>query len=160
MAALLIPILIFAALLSSPAMAEAAGATCKSLCQTALKATGNSKKLKYKSEAAQDFAGFSFSQQKKVSSIMYVFDAKEVYCLCVVKAASPAAASSLQKNLKSYQSNNCNSNYLGDYSSTEQKVLKNAVYGRRGEYVWYIAMSPNKSVNKKGQAKIIKALKA
>lgn len=159
-AAMLMISLVFAMVLSSPAMAEAADASCKSLCQTALKATGNSSKIKYKSEDAHDFAGFSISQYKKVSSIMYIFDAKEVYSLCVVKAASSADAAVLQKSMKSYKSNNCSSDYLGDYSAEEQKVLKNAVYGRKGKYVWYIAMSPNKSVNQKGQTKIKKALKA
>lgn len=153
-------ILLFALVLSNFVMTEAASVNCKNLCKTALKATGNSDKLKYQSQDEHDFAGFSISQYKKVSSIMYIFDSKEVYSLCVVKAKSTSNAVSLQKSMKSYKSNNCNSDYLGDYSPEEQKVLKNAVYGRKGKYVWYIAMSSAKSVNEKAQAKMIKDLKA
>ena len=49
-------------------------------------------------------------------------------------------------------------NYLSDYSKTEQKVFKNAIYGKKGTFVWYIAMSPSKAVNKKGQAALKKKL--
>ena len=55
------------------------------------------------------------------------------------------------KSLKAYKANNSSSDYLSDYSAFEQKLFKNAVCGRKGKYVWYIAMSEKKSVNKKGQ---------
>lgn len=87
---------------------------------------------------------------------MYLCDAKEVYSICVAMAGNTDDAKSLLKTLKTYKTNNCSSTYLSDYSSTEQKVFKNAVCGRKGNYVWYIAMSPRKSANTKGQ----KALKS
>lgn len=133
-------------------IAHAAGSDMKSLCSEVLKVTGNKNKLKYKSEKATDFAGFSIADCKKVSSIMYVCDDKEVYSLCVAKAKNAKGASKLLKSLKSYKKANANSDYLSDYSKQEQKVLKNSVCGKKGSYVWYIAMSGSKSVNKKGQS--------
>lgn len=133
-------------------MAHAAGSDMKSLCSEVLNVTGNKDKLKYKSEKATDFAGFSIADSKKVSSIMYVCDDKEVYSLCVAKAKTAKGASKLLKSLKSYKKANANSGYLSDYSKQEQKVLKNSVCGKKGSYVWYIAMSGSKSVNKKGQS--------
>lgn len=129
----------------------AAKPNCKTACAAALKATGNSAKIKYTSKNAFDFGGFSASARKKVSSIMYLCDAKEVYSICVVKAGSRSDANTLYKTLKSYKTNNCSSGYLSDYSKEEQKVLTNAVCGKKGKYVWYIAMSENKATNTKGQ---------
>ena len=43
-------------------------------------------------------------------------------------------------------------------SSTEQKVFKNALCGKKGRYVWYIALSHQKAVNTKGQDAIKKKL--
>ena len=128
-----------------------AAVSCKTLCQAALKKTGGESKLKYQSAKAEDFGGFSASDRKKVSSVMYVCDEKEAYSLCVAKASSNSDAADLLKSLKSYKSANSSSDYLSDYSSDEQKVFKNALCGRKGKYVWYIAMSSKKSVNKKGQ---------
>ncbi len=156
-----LPALLLAALmalglmLQAPYRANAKETGCKALCKAVLKATGGSGKLEYQSDKAADFAGFSVSERKKVSSIMYVCDGKEVYSVCVAKAASKSDGADLLKSLKAYKSNNTGSDYLSDYSKTEQKVFKNAVCGRSGKYVWYIAMSSSKSVNKKGQ----KALK-
>ena len=64
----------------------------------------------------------------------------------------------LYNALKKYQKANSKSDYLSDYSKTEQKVFKNAIYGKKGTFVWYIAMSPSKAVNKKGQAALKKKL--
>ncbi|MDD5949166.1 MAG: hypothetical protein PUC39_05510 [Lachnospiraceae bacterium] len=137
-----------------------AGSTvsCKSLCNTALKATGNSSKLKYMSSSSSDFGALSYSDRKKVKSIQYVFDTKEVYSLCVMEASNTSDAKALASVLKNYKKRNCKSDYLSDYSSTEKKVFKNAVYGRKGNYVWYISMSSDKSKNKKGQTALKKKL--
>lgn len=81
-----------------------------------------------------------------------------MYSLCVLQAKSPASAKSLLKQLQKYKKNNGNSGYLQDYSSTEQKVFQNAVCGRKGTYVWYIAMSDTKTANIYGQKAIKKKL--
>lgn len=141
----------------NPVDAEAA-VSCKSLCSAALKATGGAAHLKYKSDNAYDFGALPASAKKKVKSISYICDEKEVYSLCVIQAKNTAGAKSLQKQLNTYKKNNSKSSYLSDYSSDEQKVFKNAICGRQGKYVWYIAMSPDKAVNKKGQTAIKKAL--
>lgn len=135
-----------------------AGVSCKALCGAALKAAGGSSHLKYKSEDAMDFGGFSVSERKKVSSVMYLCDSKEVYSICVAGAKNKGDAAALYKALKKYKSNNVKSDYLSDYSSSEQKVFQNAVCGKQGNYVWYIALSANKSDNKKGQSAIKKKL--
>ena len=143
-------VMVFGMFLQVPVLADAA-VSCKTLCQAALKKTGGESKLKYQSAKAEDFGGFSASDRKKVSSVMYVCDEKEAYSLCVAKASSNSDAADLLKSLISYKSANSISDYLSDYSSDEQKVFKNALCGRKGKYVWYIAMSSKKSVNKKGQ---------
>ena len=131
---------------------------CKSLCSAALKTTGGSKKLKYTSESAIDFGGLSASARKKVKEIQYICDSKEVYSLCVIRAKNTKDSAKVLKALKKYKKNNCNSDYLSDYSATEKKVFKNAVCGKKGAYVWYIAMSPKKAKNNKGQKSIKKRL--
>lgn len=137
---------------------EAKNISCKSLCSAAMKATGGSANLKYQSDNAIDFGALSASGRKKVKSIQYVCDSKEVYSLCVLRAKSTAGAKALLKQLQKYKKNNCNSNYLQDYSSTEQNVFKNAVCGKKGTYVWYIAMSNTKTANINGQNAIKKKL--
>lgn len=132
--------------------------TCKKLCGSALKATGGSKKLKYTSASAMDFGALSSSARKKVISIQYVCDAKEVYSLCVIETKKASHAKSLLKALNKYKKGNCKSDYLSDYSSTERKVFRNAVCGKKGKYVWYIAMSPKKKVNSRGQTALKKRL--
>lgn len=144
--------------LHMPIVAGAAAPKCKTLCQAALKATGNGGKIKYQSTSASDFGGFSVSDCEKVSSVMYICDEKEAYSICVAKASSKSNAAALLKTLKTYKSNNSSSDYLSDYSSDEQKVFKNAVCGKKGNYVWYIAMSTSKSVNKKGQTELKKKI--
>ena len=44
-----------------------------------------------------------------------------------------------------------------DYTKSEQSVLKSAVYGRKGKYVWYISMG-NTTNNKKGERAVKKVL--
>lgn len=127
---------------------------CKSLCSAALKATGGSQYLKYKSTSAIDFGALSYSARNKVKAIQYVCDSKEVYSLCVMQASNKSGAKTLHKQLKKYIKNNKNSMYLSDYSSSEQKVFKNAVCGRKGSVVWYIAMSAGRAENIKGQKAI------
>lgn len=144
-------IMILGALVQAPVYVQAASVRCKSLCQTVLKETGGESHLKFQSKKAADFGGFTVADRKKVSSIMYVCDEKEAYAVCVVKASSNSDAADLLKSMKSYKSNNSSSDYLSDYSSDEQKVFKNAICGKKGKYVWYIAMSTKKSVNKNGQ---------
>lgn len=133
--------------------------TCKTICGSALKATGGSKKLKYTSVSAMDFGALSSSARKKVVSLQYVCDAKEVYSLCIIQTKKSSHAKSLLKTLNKYKKANCKSDYLSDYSSTERKVFRNAICGKKGNYVWYIAMSPKKKVNLKGQTAIKKKLK-
>lgn len=132
--------------------------SCKALCSAALKAIGGDGKLKYTSTSAIDFGGLSASARDKVKNIQYICDAKEVYSLCLIEAGNTANAKAVLKALKKYKKNNCSSNYLSDYSSTEKKVFRNAVCGRKGKFVWYIAMSPKKAKNNKGQAAIKKKM--
>ncbi len=153
---LLAAVLMFGAMLQFPVTAEAA--SCKSLGKAALEATGGSGKLKYQTTKADEFGGFTIAEAEKVSSIVYLCDEKEVYSLCVAKASSKAKADELLKSLKAYKEHNSGSDYLSDYSSDEQKVFKNALCGKKGKYVWYIAMSASKSVNKKGQTALKKQL--
>lgn len=133
-------------------------ADCKSLCGAVLKVTGGTGQLKYQSASAFDFGGLSASAKKKVKSISYLCDAKEVYSLCVMQAKNVSDAKMLQKQMKKYKKNNGKSAYLSDYSSAEQSVFKNAVYGRKRQFVWYIAMSAEAKVNAKGQEALLKKL--
>lgn len=151
----LLAAVLFAGALEMPVLTRAAAkVTCKSLSKAALDKTGGSSKLKYQTTKKDGFSGFTVSDNKKVSSLVYLCDAKEVYAICVVKASSSANAASLLGSMKSYKEQNSQSDYLSDYSASEQKVFKNAVCGKKGRYVWYIAMSTKKSVNQKGQTKI------
>jgi hypothetical protein len=132
--------------------------SCKTLCSKALKAAGGSSHLKYSSVSAMDFGALSAGDRNRVKEIQYVCDAKEAYSLCIMKTANPKNAGKLLKAMKSYKKSNCKSNYLSDYSATEQKVFRNAICGKKGNYVWYIAMSTDKKDNQKGQKAIVKAL--
>lgn len=159
---LLVLTLLSGAFLQAPAKASLqakSAADCKSLCSAVLKTAGGAKKLKYTSTSAIDFGALSASERSKVKSIRYICDSKEVYSLCVIQAKSTAGAKKLVKCLKKYKKNNCGSDYLSDYSKTERKVFKNAIYGRKGKYVWYIAVSPKKAKNQKGQTAIKRGCK-
>lgn len=135
-----------------------AAVSCKSLCGAALKASGGSENLEYQSDNAMDFGALSASARKKVKAMQYVCDSKEVYSLCVMQAKNAAGAKALQKQLQKYKKSNSGSDYLQDYSSEEQEVFKNAICGRKGKYVWYIALSPQEEVNIKGEKAIKKKL--
>ncbi len=137
-------------LLQAPCAANAK-ASAKSLCKAALDATGGESQLKFQTTKAGDCPIFTVAQGKKISSIAYLCDDKEIYSICVVKAAKKVDASGLLKSIKEYKKNNSNNDYLSDYSKTEQKVFRNAICGKKGSYVWYIAMSSQKAVNQKGQ---------
>ncbi len=151
--------LLVTGLVYQPAKTAQAAPSCKSLAKAALKSTGGVSYLKYTSKSAKDFGALGKSARKKVKSIMYLFDDKEVYSVCVMKAKKTSGAKSLLKTLKKYKKNNCsNDYYMTDYSADEQAVLKNAICGRKGKYVWYIAMSGDKSANTKGQKAIKKKL--
>ena len=156
---LLVFTIVFTAGISVKIPAQAKGEVdCKSLCVAALKATGGGKKLKYTSTSAIDFGALSVSERGKVAGIQYVCDAKEVYSLCVIETKKASQAKGLLNALKKYKKRNCSSDYLSDYTATEKKVLKNAIYGKKGKYVWYIAMSSKKENNNKGQAAIKEVL--
>ncbi len=133
-------------------------ANCKALCSAALKATGGSANLKYASKSALDFGALSSAARKKVKAMQYVFDAKEAYSLCVMEAKNVSQAKSLFGTLNKYKKRNCKSDYLSDYTTAEKQVFQNAVCGQKGKYVWYIAMSPKKDVNMKGQTALKKKL--
>lgn len=134
-------------------------ATCNSLFSATLKVSGNSSKLKYTSTSTDDFGALSASDAGKVKNIRYACDAKEVYSLCVIEAKKASDAKSLLKTIKKYKKNNTSNNYyLSDFTKTEQQVLKNAVCGKKGKYVWYIAMSSKKADNTRGQTAIKKKL--
>ena len=115
-------------------------------------------KIRHSSAAALDFGALTHSVRSQVKTIQYVCDSKEAYSLCVMEAKNGKGAKKLYNALKKYQKANSKSDYLSDYSKTEQKVFKNAIYGKKGTFVWYIAMSPSKAVNKKGQAALKKKL--
>lgn len=109
-----------------PQMGQAAKKkeSCKTLCGYALKTTGGAKKLKYSSAAALDFGALTHSVRSQVKTIQYVCDSKEAYSLCVMEAKNGKGAKKLYNALKKYQKANSKSDYLSDYSKTEQKVFK------------------------------------
>lgn len=144
-------------LLQSMVLADAK-VSAKSLCKAALDVTGGSDQLKSQTTKASDCPIFTIAQSQKISSIAYLCDDKEIYSICVAKVSKKSDVSDIYNSIKTYKNNNSNSNYLSDYSATEQKVFKNAVYGKKGKYVWYIAMSSKKDVNKKGQDALKKQL--
>ena len=137
--------------------AAQSAADCATLCKAALKITGNSDKLKYKSESSIDFGALDSSDRKLVSQIIYLCDKKEAYSIAVINTKSTKDAKALYKSLRTYKKNNSKSDYLSDYSADEQKVFKNAVVAKKGTHVWYIAMSGKKS-NNKGSKAISKSL--
>ena len=100
-AVLLLAAALFAGALEMPVLVQAASkVTCKSLCKAALGKTGGSSKLKYQTTKKDGFSGFTVSDNKKVSSLVYLCDEKDVYAICVVKASSSANATSLLGSMK------------------------------------------------------------
>ena len=130
----------------------------KKACAAAIKATGNVKKITYKSTTASDFDAISFTHQKKVASSFFVTSDNMAYCVCVARAKNVNYAKKLYKAFKNYKYNKTHDTYFKkDYTKSEQSVLKGAVYGRKGKYVWYISMG-NTTNNKKGERAVKKVL--
>ena len=130
----------------------------KKACAAAIKATGNVKKITYKSTTASDFDAISFTHQKKVASSFFVTSDNMAYCICIARAKNVNYAKKLYKAFKNYKYNKTHDTYFKkDYTKSEQSVLKSAVYGRKGKYVWYISMG-NTTNNKKGERAVKKVL--
>jgi hypothetical protein len=122
-----------------------AASKVKNACAAALKATGNADKLGYKSSTPTDFDAISYKHNKKVSSMYFVTSDNTAYIICVAKAKSTNNASELLKAFQTYKYNQIHGTYFKtDYTKAEQNVLKNAIYGKKGKYVWYISMSSKK----------------
>ncbi|MFR2593928.1 MAG: hypothetical protein ACLTAS_10090 [Butyribacter sp.] len=80
------------------------------------------------------------------------------YCVCIARAKNVNYAKKLYKAFKNYKYNKTHDTYFKkDYTKSEQSVLKSAVYGRKGKYVWYISMG-NTTNNKKGERAVKKVL--
>ncbi|MDD7403572.1 MAG: hypothetical protein SO170_07645 [Butyribacter sp.] len=138
---------------------KAAGSKEKAMCAAALKRTGNAKKLNYKSTTPYEFDAISYKHQKKVKSMYFVTSDNTAYVICVAKAKTTKQAKALYSAFGKYKYNKMHDTYFKkDYKKSEQSVIKNAVYGRKGAYVWYIAMSSKKK-NLAGQAAIKKKIK-
>ncbi|MBR1740590.1 MAG: hypothetical protein IJ733_01725 [Lachnospiraceae bacterium] len=130
----------------------------KTACATALKATGNAKKLTYKTSTPSDFDAISFRHDRKVSAIYYVTSDNTVYNVCVAKAKTTANAKTLYQAFAAYKKDRLASEYFkADFTKTEQNVMRNAIYGRKGKYVWYISMSSKKK-NQAGEKALKKKL--
>ncbi len=130
----------------------------KSACAAAVKATGNVKKLTFKTSTPSDFDAISFRHDKKVRAIYYVADDKTVYNICAVEAKTVSNAKKIYKAFAEYKESRLHNEYFKtDYSKTEQNVMKNAIYGIKGKYVWYISMSSKKK-NEAGQIALKKKL--
>ena len=137
--------------LGKPPITADAAASAKSLCKAALDATGGSKQLTSQTTQAGDCPIFTVAQSKKISSIAYLCDDQEIYSICVAKAAKKSDASDLLKSIKTYKKNNSSSDYMGDYSQTEQKVFKNAVCGKKDSTSGTLLCHPIKTLIKKGR---------
>ena len=143
----------------NPGRAEAAAADqVKNACAAALKATGNKDKVKYQSASGADFDGIPMNLEKKLSAVFLVMDDKAVYNICVANAKTVKTAKSLYKAFAAYKKQRVADNYFKtDFSKTEQNIIKSAIYGRKGKFVWYISMS-SKANNLKGEAALKKKL--
>lgn len=130
----------------------------KKACAAAVKATGNAKKLAYKTSTPSDFEAISYQYDKKVKAMYYVTSDNTVYNVCVAQAKTTADAGKLYKAFAAYKKVRLESEYFKtDFTKTEQNVMRNAVYGRQGKYVWYISMSSKKK-NQAGQTALKKKL--
>lgn len=137
--------------------AEASAAdTVKSACAAALKATGNKDKVKYQSTSA-DFDGIPYKLSEKLSAIFFITNDNGVYNICVTRAKTKGIAKELYQSFASYKKQMVKNPYLNDYSKAEQSVIKNAVYGKKGKFVWYISMSSKKK-NLEGEEALKKTL--
>lgn len=138
---------------------DAATNNVKEACAAALKTTGNTKKIGYKSSTPSDFDAISYQHNKKVSSMFFVTSDNTAYVICVAKAKTVGDADKLYKAFETYKYNKTHGTYFKtDFSKAEQAVLKNAIYGKQGKYVWYISMSSRKK-NLAGEKALKKKLK-
>lgn len=121
-------------------------------CSAAVKAAGNAEKLAYKSATPADFEAVSYKHKKRVASCFFVTSDNSVYNVFIAKAKSVNDAKKLDKAFSEYKENQITGIYFNtDYTKTEQNVMKNAVYGRKGKYVWYISMSHKAKNNIAGE---------
>ena len=128
-------------------------------CSAAVKAAGNAEKLAYKSETPADFEAVSYKYRKKVASCFFVTSDNSVYNVFVAKAKSINDAKKLKKAFSEYKENQITGIYFNtDYTKTEQNVKKNAIYGRKGKYVWYISMSHKAKNNIAGETALKKKI--
>lgn len=135
-----------------------AAAKLEAACASVVKKTGNLKKLTFKTSTPSDFDAISFRHNKKIQSMYYVSDDKTVYNVCVAKAKTTADAKKVYKAFADYKKARLNNEYFKtDYTEAEQKIMKNAIYGRQGKYVWYISMSSVKK-NQAGEKALKKEL--
>lgn len=135
-----------------------ASSKLKTACEAAVKKTGNVKKLTFKTSTPSDFDAISFRHDKKIRDMYYVADDKTVYNVCVAEAKTTADAEKVYKAFATYKKSRLSNEYFKtDYSKAEQNIMRNAIYGRQGKYVWYISMSSKKK-NQAGQAALKKKL--
>ncbi|MBR1743831.1 MAG: hypothetical protein IJ733_18620 [Lachnospiraceae bacterium] len=144
-AILLMMAILFTSIGKTRAEAANAASKVKNACSAALKATGNAKKIKYKSTTPSDFDAISYKYNKKVSAMFFVTSDNTVYNICVAQGKSANDAKTLYKAFAQYKENQIHGLYFDtDFSKAEQNVMKNAIYGRKGKFVWYISMSSKK----------------
>ncbi len=135
-----------------------AASKAKNACAVVLKNSENVDKIKYQSTNAADFEAIPYKYRKKVSDMYYVTSDNGVYNVCVVKAKTTKIAKKLVKEFQTYKNNQINGLYFeSDYTEDEQTIMKDAVYGRKGKYVWYISMD-SKSINAKNVKNLKKKL--
>ncbi len=140
--------------------ADAAGAAdkVKNACAAALKAAGNKNKVKYTSAKAEEFDGISYKCEKKVEAVFIVMSENAAYSICVAQSKTVKDAKALYKSFADYKKSRINNDYFKtDYTKEEQSVMKNAIYGRKGKFTWYISMS-SKNKNIAGQTALKKKL--
>ncbi len=136
-------------LLVVEAPVQAASPKCSTLYdEVKKKCSSGAKKVTKKSSCT--FLGYSL--RKKVKDFYYATDSDQIYCVCIVKAASKSDAKKIKKQFAEIKSGNKRNSYL---SSSEKKVVKAAQVGYSGSYAWYISLSSSSSANRKA----VKALK-
>lgn len=137
---------------------KAATSNVKKACVAALKKTGNVKKIGYKSSTASDFDAISYKYNKKVSSFFFVTSDNTAYTICVAKAKSVNDAKKIYNAFSKYKYDKIHGTYFKtDYTKTEQSIIQNAIYGRKGKYIWYISMASKKK-NLNGEKALKKKL--
>ena len=139
-------VLVFTLLFSLTTVKTMAASKAKNACAAALKVTKNIDKIQYQSTSAQDFEGIPFNYKNKVTDMYFVTSDNGVYNVCIAKAKTTKVAKKLNTAFKKFKNNQINGLYFeSDYSKEEQTIMKNAVYGRKGKFVWYVSMSDKKT---------------